>query len=231
MEFENLLIEGTFIQRYKRFLADVKFANGRETTVHCPNPGSMLGLIESGSKVYVSDSQNPKRKLRYTWELVEANQTLVGINTNRTNRLLEEAINKGIIAELSDYDEIQREVNIGQKSRFDLLLRGNGQPCIVEIKSVTLKKDGKALFPDSVTKRGARHVRELIESTRNGYRAVVCFVIQRNDTAVFSPAWDIDPDFSKILKTAQKKGVEIYAYQAEVTHQSIEITTSIPVEI
>ena len=231
MEFENLLIEGTFIQRYKRFLADVKFANGRETTVHCPNPGSMLGLIESGSKVYVSDSQNPKRKLRYTWELVEANQTLVGINTNRTNRLLEEAINKGIIAELSGYDEIQREVNIGQKSRFDLLLRGNGQPCIVEIKSVTLKKDGKALFPDSVTKRGARHVRELIESTRNGYRAVVCFVIQRNDTAVFSPAWDIDPDFSKILKTAQKKGVEIYAYQEEVTHQSIEITTSIPVEI
>ena len=117
--------------------------------VHCPNPGSMLGLIESGSKVYVSDSQNPKRKLRYTWELVEANQTLVGINTNRTNRLLEEAINKGIIAELSDYDDIKREVNVGQKSRFDLLLRGNGQPCIVEIKSVTLKKDGKALFPDS----------------------------------------------------------------------------------
>ncbi len=231
MEFENPLIEGTFIQRYKRFLADVKFDNGRETTVHCPNPGSMLGLTEPGSNIYVSDSQNPKRKLRYTWELIEVNQTLVGINTNRTNQLMEEAINKGNILELSGYDEIQREVNIGGKSRFDFLLQGNRLPCIVEVKSVTLKKDRKALFPDSVTKRGARHVRELIESTQNGFRAVVCFVIQRNDTELFSPAWDLDPEFSETLKTAQEKGVEIYAYQTEITNQNIEITTGVPVEI
>lgn len=231
MVFENPLIEGTLIQRYKRFLADIKFASGEEVTVHCPNPGSMMGLNETGNKVYVSDSKNLKRKLKYTWELVQVQDTLVGINTNKTNRLVEEAINHSVMAELAGYDEIKREVNIGQKSRFDLLLQCKNKPCVVEVKSVTLKKDGIAQFPDSITKRGTRHVQELIDSISNGYRAVVCFVIQRNDADLFSPAWEIDHHFSEKLKNAKKNGVEILAYRTEITPHSIEIKTRIPVKI
>ncbi len=233
MNLPHSLVGGRLIKRYKRFLADVELTNGTVVTAHCPNTGAMLGCDEPGSQVWMSRSDNPKRKYPLTWELVEVDKSvLVGINTTRSNVLVREAIENGTIAELSGYDEIRSEVRFGREgSRADLVLRREGgPPCFVEVKNVTAAvSNGVALFPDAVTARGTKHLRELAGAVAHGGRAVLCFSVQRGDAHEVRPADDIDPLYGQTLREALAAGVEALAYRAEVTPSSIWLRERIPV--
>ena len=223
MQFDPPLIAGVLIRRYKRFLADVDIA-GRLEIAHCANPGSMLGLAEPASPIWLSSSDNPARKLRLTWELVKAGSALVGINTGYANRLAEEAIRAGRIEALTGYSGLRREVPYGEGSRIDFLLEDPGRPpCYVEVKSVTLKRREAAEFPDSVTARGTRHLRELSAMRRVGARAVMLFVAQRGDCRQLMVAADIDPAYAGELARAREAGVEVLAYDCRVSPAGIEI--------
>lgn len=232
MKYDPPLLAGTLIKRYKRFLADVELDDGRVLTVHCANPGSMLGLIEPGSPVFVSDSQNPKRKLLYSLELIKAKGAWVGINTHLANKLAEEAILAERIAGLAGYSQIRREVKYGQNSRIDLLLEAkNRRNCFVEVKSVTLSRTpALAEFPDSVTTRGTKHLGELAAQVTSGARAVQLFVVQRDDCTSFSAAADIDPNYAQGLRSAQAAGVEIMIVACHICSQEIYILDEIPLE-
>jgi sugar fermentation stimulation protein A len=232
MKFESPLIEGTLIQRYKRFLADVELADGSTLTAHTPNTGSMLGCCEPGSRVWLSDSGNPKRKYRHGWELVEAEpEVLVGINTGLANRLVNEAIDGGVIGELQGYASLRREVRYGdENSRIDMLLESGPAPdCYVEVKNVTLASGGVARFPDAVSQRGSRHLRELERVVRQGGRGVIVFCIQRGDAETFRPADDIDAEYGRTLRQVLDAGVEALAYRARVTPEAVELDTALPV--
>ncbi len=234
MLFPDPLIAGTLIRRYKRFLSDIELADGRTVVAHCPNPGAMLGLNAPGTPVWLSPARNPSRKLRFTWELSHLDSGYVGINTMHPNALAEEAIRAGAIPELAGYDAIRREVPYGVNSRIDLLLRGAGRPdAYVEVKNVHLKRDdgaiGTAEFPDSVTKRGAKHLRELTDMVAGGCRAVMLYVVQRGDCDRFRLAADIDPDYAQAFADARRGGIEALCYSCSVTPQSIEITTALPI--
>lgn len=232
MEFGSPLLEGRLISRYKRFFADIRLVGtGEIVTAHCPNPGSMLGLIHDNGPVYVSRADNPRRKLKYTWELVRDSGNLIGINTGLTNRIVEEALSEGRIRELSGYAEIKREAPFGVGTRFDFLLRKEESACWVEVKNVTLVRNSIAAFPDSVTARGTRHLKELIEAVRQGYRSVILFVIQRMDAGRFVPASDIDPVFSDTLGEAVDSGVDVIIYRSEVSTERIRIAEKLPFEI
>ncbi len=223
MQFDPPLIAGVLIRRYKRFLADVVI-DGRIETVHCANPGSMLGLAEPTSPVWLSSSDNPARKLRMTWELVNVGGALVGVNTAYANRLAEEAIQTGRIETLAGYSELRREVPYGEGSRIDFLLTyPDRPPCYVEVKSVTMKRREAVEFPDSVTARGARHLRELSAMRRAGARAVMLFVAQRGDCRQLAVAADIDSTYAGELARARKSGVEVLAYACWVGPARIEI--------
>ena len=222
MQFDPPLMAGVLIRRYKRFLADVEI-DGRIETAHCANPGSMLGLATPGAPILLSASDNPKRKLRLTWELVKVAGALVGINTAYANRLVEEAIRAGRIEALAGYADFRREVPYGEGSRIDFLLSGAGRPpCYVEVKSVTLKRHEAAEFPDSVTARGARHLRELSAMRSVGARAVMLFVAQRDDCQRLEVAADIDPAYAAALTRARETGVEVLAYACRVSPTGIE---------
>jgi sugar fermentation stimulation protein A len=224
MRFDPPLLEGRLARRYKRFLADIEI-EGRVQTVHCPNPGSMLGLAEPGSRVWVSKSANPARKLPLTWELVEAPGSLVGINTGLANALVAEALAGGRIPELAGYGETRREVAYGERSRIDFRLAGAGRsPCYVEVKSVTLaRRPPLAEFPDSVTARGARHLAELEARRRHAERAVMLFLVQRADCERLAVAGDIDPAYAKAFAAADRAGVEFLAYGCCLSPDGIEI--------
>lgn len=224
MRFDPPLIPGRLERRYKRFLADIEIDGGIQT-VHCPNPGSMLGLAEPGSRVWVSRSANPARKLPLTWELVEAGGSLVGLNTGFANALVAEALERRRIPELAGYGEIRREVAYGERSRIDFLLAGAGRaPCYVEVKSVTLARQPPvAEFPDSVTARGARHLAELEARSRRTDRAVMLFVAQRADCNRLAIAGDIDPTYARACAGAILAGVEVLAYACSISPQGIEI--------
>ena len=224
MRFRSRLTRGTLIQRYKRFLADVRLANGRTVTAHCTNTGSMLGCKEPGSAVYLSRSDNLKRKLAYTWEMIRVGRTWVGINTLHPNRLVAEAIESGAIQELSAYPTIRREVVTRPGTRLDLRLEGIDGSCFVEVKNVTLAVGRAAAFPDAVTERGTKHLKELIRLKRRGHRAAVLFVVQREDCDYFRPADEIDPEYGRWLRRAVKAGVEALPYRAKVTPREIELT-------
>lgn len=224
MKFEKKLIEGTLIKRYKRFLADVKLTDGNFLTAHCPNSGSMKTCKEPGWKVMLSDSGNPKRKFRYTWEMVHNGVCWIGINTHLANKLAAEAIQNGWIPELTGYDELNTEVKYGNNSRIDILLNSNTRFCYIEVKNVTLvEEDGFYRFPDSVTERGRKHLYELAEMVKQGHRAVMLYVIQRNDGSIFRPAERIDPAYSESLREVHQLGVEILPYRADVTPGKIEL--------
>lgn len=226
------LIPGRLIKRYKRFLADIELADGSLVTAHCPNSGSMLGCNLPGSPVMLSVSPNPNRKLAHTWELVQVDGYWVGLNTMLPNRLAEEAILDGTIAELQGFPRLRREVPYGsERSRIDILLEGDQGRCFVEVKNVTLVEDGRALFPDAVTERGQKHLRELMEVVRNGDRGVILFTVQRGDGVAVAPADAIDPAYGRLLRQAVTQGVEALAYRALVAPHEIRLTQSLPVEL
>jgi sugar fermentation stimulation protein A len=234
MLFETPLIEGELIKRYKRFLADVKLDDETLVTAHTPNTGSMRGCAEPGSRVWLRDSGNPKRKYPLSWELVKPpGGCLVGINTGLANHLVREAIERGVVAELGGFSRIKAEVKYGaENSRIDLLLQGEGRPdCYVEVKNVTLVEDEIAYFPDAVTVRGAKHLRELIAMVEAGYQSVIFFCVQRGDAKAVRPANGIDPEYGRLLREAVGKGVEALAYRASPTIESIELKIALPVVV
>jgi len=225
MRFDPPLVPGRLLRGYKRFLCDVEIADGHVVTAHVANPGSMLGLVAEGARVWLSVSDNPARKLRHSWELVEADGTLVGVNAGRANALAREAVLAGRIAELAGYADCRAEVRYGGNSRIDLLLRDPARPpCYVEVKNVHLmRRAGLAEFPDSVTKRGTKHLGELREVARAGDRAVMLYLVQRGDCTRFEAAADIDPAYAEALAAARADGVEAYAYACNVTPEAIEL--------
>lgn len=220
---------GTLIKRYKRFLADLKLDNGKFIIAHCPNSGSLKSCNIPGNRVVTSINDNPKRKLRYTWEQIQVDGHWVGINTQYPNKLVSEGIKRGVIKELQDYVNLKTEVKIGINSRIDLMLDGPQGRCYIEVKNVTLVENNKAMFPDAVTKRGQKHLIELSKIIQTEQRAVLLFVVQREDGHSVTPADEIDPEFGKILRQVAQKGVEVIAYQASVRPEEILIVKRIPV--
>jgi sugar fermentation stimulation protein A len=222
------LIRGRLLKRYKRFIADVQLDTGEIVTAHCANSGTMSQCAEPGRPVYLSYHDNPKRKLKYTWELIEMPDSLVGVNTMVPNRLVETSIKAHLIEELTGYDHISREVKVGN-SRLDLLLtRKNGPNCFVEIKNCTLVENNEASFPDAVTTRGRKHLRELQKCVKNGDRCTMFYLIQRMDASIFKPADHIDPEYGDELRKAFANKVEILVYDVLITLKSISIGKKIP---
>lgn len=232
MRYPTPLVSGRLIRRYQRFLADIRLDDGQVVTAHCANPGAMLGIVEEGLPVWLSRSDNPKRKLAWSWALVRAEGTLIGVNTSLPNVLVPEALAAGRLAELADYGPPRREVRYGAASRVDLLLERPGHPiCYVEIKNVHLRRGGRAQFPDCVSLRAARHMNELAAMVRAGNRAVVLFVVQRADCREFAVAGDLDPGYERALKTAHAAGVEVVCYACDVGLEGIEIANPLPCAI
>jgi sugar fermentation stimulation protein A len=228
MKFIKPLIPGKLIKRYKRFLADIELDSGEIITAHCPNSGSMKTCAHPGWKVMLSESDNPKRKYKYTWEIAHNGKCWIGINTMVPNRIAEEAIKEDRIPELTGFEKIRREVKYGKNSRIDLLLENETELCYIEVKNVTLvEEDGNYYFPDAVTSRGLKHLNELMEMKKQGHRAVMLFVIQRSDGKIFKPAAHIDPKYDEGLRTAYENGVEILVWQANVSPIKIEINKKI----
>lgn len=225
------LHHGTLIRRYQRFLADVELDDGTQVTAHTPNTGSMKGCAIPGSRVALSVSTNPGRKYPHSWELVEADGVWVGINTQLPNLLAREGILNGTVAELAGYQSIRSEVPYGEGSRIDLFLSGTQGHCYVEVKNVTLVEAGCALFPDAVTTRGQRHLRELMQVVRQGHRGVNLFVVQRADGDSVAPADAIDPVYGAQLREAALAGVELLAYRAAVTPTEIRLERRLQVRL
>jgi sugar fermentation stimulation protein A len=224
MRFPAPLVRATLVRRYKRFLADMVLASGEETVAHCANTGSMLGLAEPGAECWLSPAANPERKLRWTWELVRSGDGLVGINTAHPNGIVGESIAAGAVPELAGYDLLRREVKYGKSSRIDILLTGGGRPdCYVEIKNVHLRRDCHAEFPDAATARGAKHLAELSAMVAQGRRAVMLYLVQREDCDRFRIAADIDPAYAAALAAARNSGVEALAYACKLSPDCIEL--------
>jgi sugar fermentation stimulation protein A len=225
MDFPSPLERGVLVSRYKRFFADVLLDDGQAITAHCPNPGAMLGLNTPGLPAYISRSDNPKRKLAHTLELVEADGGLVGINTLHPNRLVAEALAADAIPELTGYAIHRREVRYGANSRVDFLLEQPGRrQCWLEVKNCHLRREGSlAEFPDCVAARSTRHLQELENMVAEGDRAAVLFVVQRTDCDRFAPAADCDPTFAKALERVVANGVELYVYGCEITLDGVRL--------
>ncbi|TYT74181.1 DNA/RNA nuclease SfsA [Desulfobotulus mexicanus] len=223
------LIKGRLIRRYKRFLADILLDTGESITAHCANSGAMTHCSEAGRPVWVAHEPGPKRKLSYTWYLIEMKESLVGVHTQIPNRLVSLAIEKGYIPELSGYEKIKREVR-ANNSRIDILLSDSTKKdCFVEVKNCTQIINGLAAFPDAVTTRGKRHMEELAILTENGKRAVVFFLVQREDARGFSPAETIDPAYAKALRLAADCGVEILCYDVRMNLKGLRMHRALPV--
>jgi sugar fermentation stimulation protein A len=223
------LSTGKLIKRYKRFLADVALESGEVVTAHCPNTGSMQGCSQPGRPVYLSYHDNPKRKLKYTWELIDMPTSLVGVNTLVPNRLVARSIIAGRIKELRGYADLRREVKVGDHSRIDLRLSGGDRRrCYIEIKNCTLVADGMARFPDAVTTRGQKHIRELQKLAASGNRCVMFYFIQRMDALAFKPADQIDQAYGKALRRAVQNGVEALVYDVHIDLDGIRIRNKLP---
>lgn len=236
MQFEPGLIEGRFLRRYKRFFADIELSGGEVVTAHCPNTGSMLGCDRPGSRAWISANDDPKRKLRYTWQLVEVDGgALACINTALPNRLVGEAIAAGRVPELSGYRQRQGEVRYGEeRSRIDWLLSGHHEgkaDAYVEVKNVTLAEGGQGLFPDAVTTRGQKHLRELMAMAASGYRAVLFFCVSHTGVERVAPASAIDAAYARLVGEAADAGVEFIAWRAAISPASIELVLPVPFSI
>ena len=233
MRFPDPLLPGRLIRRYKRFLSDIELDSGEVVVAHCANPGAMLGLAEPGSRVWLSPSRNPARKLKYSWELTDVEGYYVGINTSRPNAIVEEALNAGAVPELTGYEELRREVPYGRNSRIDILLQSKDRPrCYVEVKNVHLRRRPEtAEFPDSVTKRGTKHLMELADVAESGGRAVMFYLVQRGDCRRVEIAADIDPVYDRALREALDRGVEALCYTCRVDREAIVLDRPVPLEL
>jgi sugar fermentation stimulation protein A len=235
MKFGIPLIPAMLVRRYKRFLADVIFDTGEMTTVHVPNPGAMTGLDKPYSRVWLSDSQNPMRSLRYTWELIEADcgsgPEIIGVNTVQPNLLVAEALQAGLFPQLREYPTIRREVKYGTNSRADFVLEAPQRPrCYLEVKNVHLMRTPRlAEFPDSVTARGAKHLDDLATMVARGTRAVLLFIIQIASAERFAVAGDVDPAYAAGFVRARAKGVEVLAWRCKINVEGIDIVAPVPV--
>ncbi len=229
MQFPSSLVYGTLIKRYKRFLADVRLESGddrgEEITVHCPNPGAMMGITVPGLRVALSKAANPLRKLCYSWEMVCLNEVWIGVNTSNPNRIVGEALALNSIPELAGYQQCKPEVKYGKNSRIDFLLSdGPTALCLVEVKNVHLiRQDALAEFPDCVTARGAKHQQELSLQAKNGVRSVVLYVVQRDDAQSFRTAADLDPAYAHAAAEAALAGVETLAYSCHMAASGITL--------
>ena len=231
MLFENRLISGVFIKRYKRFFVDVKI-NGRLITAHCPNTGSMMGLLKKGNKVWLSKTDNPNRKLKYTLQIIEDNGFKVGVNTHATNKIVLSALKNGLIKEFKKDVIINSEVKFGKNTRFDFLIKDKDFNAFIEVKNVTLKrKSNIAEFPDAITSRGVKHINELMNAKKKGYKIYLAFIIQREDCRTFRIANDIDPKYSKTLSQAVKKSLKILCYDCKFSPKGIRVNKKISLKI
>lgn len=232
MKFGCSLVPGILVRRYKRFLADVELANGMIVTAHCANPGAMLGLNMPGLKVWLQPNDDPRRKLKFTWRLVEVDGGVVGIDTSVPNKVIASALSHGEIPELTGYDTIRPEQKYGHRSRVDFLLSGPDRAdCYVEVKNCHLmRQPGLAEFPDSVTARGARHLDDLAAEVEKGHRAVMVFCIQRTDCEELALAEDIDPAYVDAYDRATAKGVEVLAYRCTLDTTRIRLERAISVK-
>lgn len=227
MQFKEKLVRGKLIKRYKRFLADVKLDDGTVVTAHCTNSGTMKTCLEEGAPVYLTPVDDPKRKTKFTWEMIYMNGGWIGINTSVPNLLAYEAIRDRKIEKLKGYTSVKREVTFGD-SRFDIYAENEREKCFTEVKNVTMKVGEFALFPDAVTTRGRKHLETLMKVKKQGIRAVMLYVIQRMDVDKFGPAENIDPDYARTMKKAYDAGVEIIPVQALVSPEGIEIVRELP---
>ncbi|MEP5155548.1 DNA/RNA nuclease SfsA [Planktotalea sp.] len=225
MRFQTDLIPARLIRRYKRFLADARLEDGREITAHCANPGSMMGLAEEGMKIWLEPNDDPKKKLKYGWRLVDhENGHFTGVDTSVPNRALKAALEAREVAGLGEYDVVRPEVKYGENSRIDFLLQGGGPDTYVEVKSVTLSRQaGLAEFPDSVTKRGAKHLAELANMRALGQRAVMLYLVQRTDCTKMTLASDIDPAYAKAFIEARKSGVEVICMGTRISPTGVQV--------
>ena len=231
MRFQTPLVSARLLRRYKRFLADVLLENGQEVTAHCPNPGSMMGLCEPGTRVFVEPNSDPRKKLKYAWRLVlHENGQMTGIDTGVANTIVKEALEAREIALFKTYETLHAEVKYGTNSRVDFLLTEQGQKDIyLEVKSVTLvRQEGVAEFPDSVTARGLKHLQELARVVEMGHRGVLLFLIQRSDCHVCDIARDIDPAYAKGVEDAVSRGVEILCMASHLSKDGIDIDKPVP---
>ena len=227
MKFKNKLLQGTLIKRYKRFFVDIKY-QGKTITAHCPNSGSMLSLLNTGNSVLFSKSDNPERKLKYTLEIVIINKKLVGVNTHSTNKIILESLKKKKIKSLVKFFNIKNEVKFSDKTRFDFLISNKTQKCFLEVKNVTLvRKDGIAEFPDSITSRGTKHLKELIIAKKKGFQSYILYLIQREDCKSFKIAEDIDQEYKIIFNEALKNGVKMLCYDCKLSNEEIRINNQI----
>ena len=227
MNFQKTLISGEFIKRYKRFFVDVKIGSNT-VTAHCPNTGSMMGLLKKGNRVWLSKSNNPKRKLKYTLQIIEDKKSKIGINTHLTNKIVFDALEKGLIKNFSNLKEIKREVKFGENTRFDFLVCNENKKTFIEVKNVTLsRKKGLAEFPDAVTSRGLKHINELLKANKKGFEIYLFYVIQRNDCIKFDLAKDIDPDYCQLLFKAVKKNLKILCYDCKFSTKGIKLNRKI----
>ena len=223
------LILGEFIKRYKRFFVDVKIGN-EEVVAHCPNTGSMMGLIKKGNNVWLSKSNNPKRKLKYTLQIIEDQKTKVGINTHLTNKIVFEALDKRVIKNFENLDKIQSEVKFGKNTRFDFLITEKYKKTFIEVKNVTLSREKKiAEFPDAITERGLKHLKMLINSIKKGYKPYVLFLTQIQGINNFRIAKDIDSNYYKEYLDAKKSGVSFLAYRCSLNSKEIKIEKKIKI--
>ena len=231
MNFENKLISGVFIKRYKRFFVDVQIEN-KVITAHCPNTGSMKGLLKEGNKVWLSKSNNPDRKLKYTLQIIEDDNSKVGVNTHLTNKIILDALKNNLIKEFDKNITIKPEVKFGDNTRFDFLITKKNYKAFVEVKNVTLMRKPKiAEFPDAITSRGAKHIEELIKASKKGYEIYIAFIIQREDCNQFAIASDIDPEYSKLLSKAVKKKLNILCYDCKFSSKGIKLNKKIKFKI
>lgn len=232
MNFDRTLIPATLVTRYKRFLADVTLEDGSQVTAHCANPGAMSGLNQPGIRVWLEPNDDPRRKLNFSWKLVAlAGGHFAGIDTSIPNKVIKEALSKRAIPEFADYSSVRAEVKYGKNSRIDFLLQQAGLPDLyLEVKSVTLKRaTGWAEFPDSVTKRGSKHLAELSEMVKSGHRAVMLYLVQRTDCSKFRLATDIDPAYASAYDHARTQGVETLCYSTTITPRKIVLSNPLPI--
>jgi len=227
MKFQNLLIKGKLIKRYKRFFTDVRISN-KIVTAHCPNTGSMKGLLDQGNEVYISKNDDPKRKLKYTLEIIKVKKNLVGVNTHFANKIAYHGLSNNLVKEVANNDSIKPEVFFDKDTRFDFLVEKNKQKIFVEVKNVTLLREEKtAEFPDAVTTRGSKHLKTLIEAVKKGYKSYLLFLVQIEGIDKFKIAKDIDKEYYENYLLAKKAGVIFLAYQCKISSKEIKIDKKI----